>query len=100
MRIGMHQRAVRQQRFLGAQRVEHRLGRLEHVHAGEARHRIGVDPVLGHRVRHLEPVAAAELEVVGTVAGRDVHEARAFLVADEIGGQERHVETVAVAEAA
>ena len=59
--------------------------------------RVRVAAVLGDRVGHLEAVPGAELEIVGAVRGRDVDEARAFLGADEIPGEQRHREVVALA---
>ena len=80
------------------ERRDHRLGRLEHVDAGEQRDGVRVAAVLGDRVRHLETVPGAELEIIRPVRGRDVDEARAFLGADEITGEQRHREVVALAE--
>ena len=95
MRVAVHQPAA--SRAPLDQGGDHRLGRLEHVRAGEQRHGVRVAAVLGHRVGHLEAMPRAELEVVGAVRGRDVHEARAFLGADEITRKQRHREVVALA---
>ena len=89
VRVAVHQRAAGQEIALRQQRLDHRLGGLEHVQAGEARRRLGVGAVLGHRVGHLEPVPGTQLEIVLAVAGRDVDEARALLGGDEIAGQQR-----------
>ncbi len=97
MRVAVHQPAVRQQRAVGAQRLDHGLGRLEHVQPAEQRQLGRVEAVLADRVRHLEAVPRAELEIVGAVRGRDVHEARALLGGDEIGRQHRPLDLVAAA---
>ncbi len=97
MRIAVDQLAAGEQRAAVGERRDHRLGRLEHVDPGEQRRGVRVVAVLGDRVRHLEAVAGAELEVVGAVRGRDVDEPRALLGADEIGREQRHLELVALA---
>ena len=43
------------------------------------------------------PVGAAEFPVVGAVAGRDMDEAGALIGGDEVAGEERHLEVVALA---
>ena len=97
MRVAVHQPAAREQGAALEERRDHRLGRLEHVDAGEQRDDVRVTAVLGHRIGHLEAMPGAELEIVGAVRGRDVHEARAFLGADEITRKQRHPEVVALA---
>ena len=52
--------------------------------AGEQRHVRIVGAVLGDRVRHLDAVGDAQLVVVGAMARRDVHEARAGIGRDEV----------------
>src|SRR5947207_4656958 len=53
-----------------------------------------VDAVGTDRLRHLDAVFDAEQEIVLAMAGRDMDEAAAILVADEIAGEERHGEIV------
>ncbi len=60
--------------------------------AGEQRHVRIVSAVLGHRVRHLDAVGDAQLVVVGAMARRDMHEARAGIGRHEVARQQAHVE--------
>ncbi len=52
-----------------------------------------VGAVAGHGLRHLDAVLAPELVIVLAVARRDVHEAGAVLLADEVAGEQRDRET-------
>src|SRR3546814_4570126 len=69
---------------------------VDHVHAGEQRHVVVEAAVVGDGLRDLQAVLLAELEVVGTVARGDVHEAGALVGGGELGRQQRHVVIVAV----
>ncbi len=55
--------------------------------AGEERHRRVIGPVPRHRLRHLDAVAGAQIEIVLAVAGRHVDESGAVFLGDEIAGQ-------------
>ena len=74
----------------------HAFGRVD-LAAGEQRHVRIVAAVLGHRVGHFHAVGHAQLVVVGAVARRDMHEARAGIRRHEAAGQQAHVELVALA---
>ena len=79
---------------LGQRRAD-RIGRLVDVHAGEQRHPGVERAVVADRLRDIQPVGAAEVEIVLAVARRDVHEAGAGLGGDEIAEQQRRVLVVA-----
>ena len=84
MRIGMDELARAQQPAGVADRRDHRavgvaglaVGPID-VLAGEERHVRVIGAVAGHGLRHLDADGAAELEIVGAVAGRDMDEAGA-----------------------
>ncbi len=67
-----------------------------HRMPGKQRHVRQIDPVRPDRVGHRQPVCLAQLPVVGAVPRRDMDEARAGIGSDEIGGEQRHVEIVAL----
>ena len=74
---------------LGAQRLDDRLARVEHRQAGEAlTGLLGHQPVLADDGDLLEPVRAADLEVVRVVAGRDLQRAGAELGLDVLVGDD------------
>ena len=60
--------------------------------AREQRHMRIIRAVLGHRVRHFHAVGDAQLVVVGAMARRDVHEARAGIGRHEVPREQAHVE--------
>jgi len=64
---------------------------------GEQRHMGVIAPVLAHGLRHLDAVGLTQAEVVLAMAGGDVDEARTGVGGDEIAGQQRHLEVVALA---
>ena len=76
VRVGLRAR----DRSLLAQRLHDGRPRVEHGHAGEAlAGRLRHHAVLADHDELLEPVRAADLEVVGVVSGRDLQRARAEL---------------------
>ena len=79
VRVGLGAR----DRALRAQRGDDGLARLQRRHAGEAlARRLGHQAVLADHDELVEPVRAADLEVVGVVAGRDLQRAGAELRLD------------------
>ena len=73
-----------------AQRGDHRLLRLGGGHPGEALARLlGHPPVRADHADLLEPVPAADLEVVGVVAGGDLQRPGAELGVDVLVGDDR-----------
>ena len=97
MRVGMHQLAARQQRAGLQQRRTDRISRLVDMHAFEARREMRQFAVIGHRLRHVQPMRPTECEIVLAVAGGDVDKARALFGGDEIGAQQRHFMLIATA---
>jgi hypothetical protein len=74
---------------LGPQRVDDRLARFEHGHAREAlAGGVGHQAVLADDRDLLEPVRAADLEVVRVVPGRDLERAGAELGLDVVVGDD------------
>ena len=104
MRIGMGYAARRQQLAgLGERLGDDLVGRpllarrRIDQETREQRHMRIVAAVLGDRVGHFHAVGDAELVVVGAVARRDVHEARAGVGGDEVARQQADVELEALA---
>ena len=103
MRVGMHQRAARQEtagfldrlgdRLVGVTRLP--VGAVDGA-AGEQRHARQIDAVRSHRVGHRQAVGLAQFPVIGPVPRRDVHETGAGIGGDKIGREQWHVEIVAL----
>ena len=97
MRVGVVQRAARQQPACLLERQRNRPGRLEHMQPGEMRHARRIRAVILHQLRHLDPVGAGQREVFLAMGGCDVHEAGALVGRHVIGRQQRGVMVKALA---
>src|SRR6185312_8131856 len=104
MRIAVGELALRQQSArLLQRRDDGRIGiaglavGLQYALAGEQRHMRIERAVLGHRLRHLDAIRAAEFPVVGAMARRDVDESRALVGSDELAWQNRNRKVIAFA---
>ena len=97
MRVAVRQLAGGGERAGGAHRVIDGGVRLEDVQAHKTRGMGGEGAVIVHRLRDRQAMGAAEREVILAMARRDVDEAGAGFGRDEIAGQQRHVELIAMA---
>ena len=97
MRIGMHQLAPRQQTTGLRQRRADRVGDLVDMLPGEMRHPGVEGAIRPDRVRHLQPMHAAEREILLAMAGGDMHEAGAGIGGDIVGSIDRHIMIIAPA---
>ena len=70
--------------------------RLEDMQAFKAWRVMGKGAVVVHGFRDWQVVCAAQIEVILTMARRDMHKARAGFGGDKIAGQQRHIELIAM----
>ena len=87
---------AREQRARLAERRRDRRRSLVDMDAGEQGDIVDETPPVVDGRGRFQTVGAAELEIVGAVTGRHMHEARALCGIDETAGQEGDVETVAL----
>ena len=88
MRVGVPDRAAGQQIAGLGQRCTDRISGPVDVHAREQRHPGVEGAVVADRLRHIQPVVAAKVEVILAMARGDVDEAGASLGGDEVSQQQ------------
>ena len=97
MRVGVDDSTLIHQATGCRERLANRFCRAEHVRSGEQRHPGKIRAVIGDGFRNTNAVRAAQREIVLAMRRRLVHEAGALVGGDEIAGEQRHVEIVALA---
>ena len=103
MRVGVYECAARQQPAGSLDRLYHNLVGVARL-AVRAVHRVPgeqwdvrqIHPVRPNGVGHRQPVRLPQLPVVGAMPRRDMDEPGAGVGSDEIGGQQRDVEVIAL----
>ena len=96
MRIAMRELTRRGQRPRSLHRRINGCMRLEDMQAFKTRRVMGEGAVIIDGFRNGQVMRAAQIEVILTMARRDMHKTRAGFGGNEIAGQQRHIEFIAM----